>query len=31
MALWSPAIGLGFPLLPGIVGVLLMARRYRQH
>lgn len=30
MTLWSPPIGLGFPLLPCIIGVLLIARRYRQ-
>jgi len=30
MTLSSPAIGLGFPFLPVMVGVLLIARRYRQ-
>jgi hypothetical protein len=30
MTLWSPAIGLGIPALPGILGVLLVTRRYRQ-
>jgi hypothetical protein len=30
MALWSPVIGLGIPVLPVIVGVLLIGRRFRQ-
>jgi hypothetical protein len=30
LALSSPAIGLGIPVLPVIAGVLLLARRSRQ-
>ena len=30
MALWSPAIGVGIPVLPVLAGVLLLARRSRQ-
>ena len=30
MALWSPTIGVGIPVLPVLAGVLLLARRSRQ-